>query len=1086
MCLDSRRRTLGVRISRLYGAWSVVLWLGIALPAHASDANKYEASALQEAAELARRSEASYEQGRYGDALLLAKRALLLREEALSSEHALVADIQDTLALVYVERGEYERAESLYQRALDIRERALGKDHADVAETLSNLGELFTKRAEFEQAEPLYLRALAIQEHAFGETHLQVAETLMRLGWMNQRKGEYEQAELLYQRALVLREDAQERGHPDIAEALAYVASVYNEQGEYERAEPLYLRALRIHEKSLGVDHPDVAADLNDLAILYEGRGEYERAEQMYLRALDIREKSLGQDHPNVALTLQSMAILSIKRGEYGRAESLAQRTLAINERALGKEHPYVALSMDILGVAKYTQGEYGHAESLAKRALEINESTLGKKHPAVANSLANLARVYQARGELEHAARLYQRALDIREEVLGRDNPTNLYVLRDLASVHRVQQNHVRAEQLYERALDVGEKAWGPKHPDIATVLNSLALVHWGRGNQEQALEFRMRGMDVREHSLGILMASAGSEERKRARLAHLESEANTTISFHLQGSPDEDRAVVLALETIFRFKGRVLDSMAGTVLTLRHHLDVESLDMLGELGRLRSRLATSLLRGPGRDQEAYRSRNRELQDRIDAMEAELSKQSRHYSEATRLVSVADVQSQIPAGAALVELVSYRPYDPRGAGDGGTPRYAAYVLRSQGTPQAVDLDQAVAIDALVERWRTSLQKRQPEAYDQARALDDRIMAPVRALLGGGVQHIFLAPDGELNLVPFAALVDEEGSYLIERYQLTYLTSGRDLLRAGAPEPARQDPVIIANPDFGTGRRPPARGARAGARDLIGLQASPLPGTAQEADALAARLAHVHTWTGAQATEGRLKELKRPQLLHIATHGFWLEDAKPVSLDDRTRSFTILDAPPSLAVISDPLLRSGLALAGFNKRQSGEDDGFLTALEAASLDLYGTQLVVLSACDTGLGEVRSGQGVYGLRRALIVAGAQTLVMSLWKVDDTITKDLMLAYYDRLIAGEGRSEAMRQAQLAMLRKGDTAHPYYWASFLVAGDSSPMSGLVPRPREGVSGWIGRIGMVGLGLILIGGIGILALRRRKRSLV
>lgn len=148
--------------------------------------------------------------------------------------------------------------------------------------------------------------------------------------------------------------------------------------------------------------------------------------------------------------------------------------------------------------------------------------------------------------------------------------------------------------------------------------------------------------------------------------------------------------------------------------------------------------------------------------------------------------------------------------------------------------------------------------------------------------------------------------------------------------------------------------------------------------------------------------------------------------------------------------IENPLLRSGLALAGANRRQSGEEDGILTALEASGLDLWGTKLVVLSACETGIGEVKTGEGVYGLRRALVMAGAETQVMSLWKVDDEATKNLMVGYYKRLLAGEGRSEALRQVQLAMLKSPATAHPFYWASFIASGDWRPLgSGLgVPQ--------------------------------------
>jgi CHAT domain-containing protein len=211
----------------------------------------------------------------------------------------------------------------------------------------------------------------------------------------------------------------------------------------------------------------------------------------------------------------------------------------------------------------------------------------------------------------------------------------------------------------------------------------------------------------------------------------------------------------------------------------------------------------------------------------------------------------------------------------------------------------------------------------------------------------------------------------------------------------------------------------------------------PLPSTGIEARALGAVLPGVHLVTGADATEAAIKQVRGPSILHIATHGFFLADQRRevnVSLDE------------SKPIVSeDPLLRSGLILAGANQRRSGAgEDGILTASEVTALDLWGTRLVVLSACDTGLGEVKNGQGVYGLRRALVLAGAQSLVMSLWAVADRPTRELMVDYYKGLQEGQGRSEALRTVQLKMLRSRDRQHPYYWAAFIESGEWANLGG------------------------------------------
>jgi CHAT domain-containing protein len=295
--------------------------------------------------------------------------------------------------------------------------------------------------------------------------------------------------------------------------------------------------------------------------------------------------------------------------------------------------------------------------------------------------------------------------------------------------------------------------------------------------------------------------------------------------------------------------------------------------------------------------------------------------------------------------------------------------------------------------------------------------------------------------------VPFAALTNENGEYVAQRFELTYLTSGRDLLSLSAPAPARSSPVVTADPDYGQSTSgPPSNLAsyRSSDLDRSGLVFTPLAGTADEAKALQGllKLNAQEVLTGANATEEKLKGLHGPRILHVATHGFFLSDQQVTAAALRPVSFSV-ETPP-LPLGENPLLRSGLALAGANARRSGEsDDGILTAAEAAQLDLRGTQLVVLSACETGLGQVEEGEGVYGLRRALVLAGAQAQLVSLWKVADAQTQALMVDYYKRLLKGEGRSAALREAQQAMIANPATQHPYYWAAFVPIGDWAPLA-------------------------------------------
>lgn len=381
-------------------------------------------------------------------------------------------------------------------------------------------------------------------------------------------------------------------------------------------------------------------------------------------------------------------------------------------------------------------------------------------------------------------------------------------------------------------------------------------------------------------------------------------------------------------------------------------------------------------------------------------------------------------VRAAIAPAAVLVELFVYRPLASKPAEAEPTPRYAAYVMRRDGPIHFVDLGEAASIDRLVTELRRTVSRpgEPAKAREAGRRLDERLLQPLRALWQGA-SEVLLAPEGQLNLVPFAALVDEDGRYLVERHVFNVLASGRDLIRHAAPAPApRSPPLIIAAPTFGD---PDAGATQQRALNLGNTLFPALPGTAVEAAAIHPLLGDATLLLGARATESALTAARGPKLLHLATHGFFLE---PVG---RPRS------------LHDAMLRSGLVFAGVNQRRADTgDDGVLTALEAAGLDLAGTRLAVLSACDTGLGDLRNGEGVFGLRRALVVAGAQTLVISLWEVEDDATQALMVDYYQRLTAGAGRVAALHQAQRAMLAQPRFAHPFFWAAFIASGQSGPL--------------------------------------------
>jgi CHAT domain-containing protein/tetratricopeptide (TPR) repeat protein len=984
---------------------------------------------------------------RYREAIPLAQQALSLIERAPDATPFVVADYMIRLAMLYVANGEYPPAEPLYLRSLAIREQEVGPDSHFVASSLNHLAELYRLKGEYARAEPLYLRSLAIREKVFGPDHAAVATSINNLARLYYLKGDYARVEALYLRSLEAHERLLGPHHSDVAAILNNLAGLYSLKGEYARVEPLYERALAIQEKVYGPVHTSVGASLNNLAGVYRAKGDYERAAPLYQRSLAIYEKVLGSEHPSVATVLHNLATLYDDEHNYERAEPLYRRALAIEEKALGPEHPSVATSLNSLALL-YEEKDALRAEPLYRRAIAIYEKALGPDHPNVADPLNNFANLYKAKGD------------------------------------------YARAGSLYRRALTIREKSLGPDHFDVANSLVNLSALEEAKGQTRQAVQLKARAEEVRERNISLIL-STGSERQKLAYLSKFSDQTNATVSLHARTAPSDPLALDLSLTTILRRKGRALDAMADQVTALRRRLDPQDKALLDQLSVAQSQLSARVLGGPGeKPAQEHREFITRLEAEVERLQDSIGRRSAEFRVRTQPVTIEQVRQALPGDAALVEFFSYKPFDAKAktrAERFGQPRYVAYVLHKTGQPSWVDLGEVATVEADLSQLLKALKC--PESQNRniagkcpgikevkllARALDERVMRPVRRLLGA-TRQVFLSPDGTLNLLPFGTLVDERDRYLVETLSLTYLTSGRDLLRLQSGGSSRESPVVFADPLFGVRQHAPeVSRVESNSGDAVvdnsrrsaGMgqyNFGQLSGTAQEAQALSSILPGVKVLTQAAASESALKQLSAPSVLHVATHGFFLPDQSEAESGGDTRGIGLGDKPRAVRG-ENPLLRSGLALEGANGRQSnGGNDGILTALEAAGLDLWGTQLVVLSACETGVGEVKNGEGVYGLRRALVLAGSETQVMSLWQVSDAATRDLMVGYYQRLMAGEGRGEALRQIQLQLLRSGevridgtqrslpgdtklkraDLRHPYYWAAFIQSGDWRAMN-------------------------------------------
>jgi len=843
---------------------------------------------------------------------------------------------------------------------------------------------------------------------------------------------------------------------PKLASALNDLGLLLFEgQAKYAKAEALLLRSLRIRERTLGPEHSDVAESLNNLALLYEELGEYHKAEPLLLRSLHILEKTLGPEHPTFAGRLVSLANLYGGQGELARAEPLLLRSLRIREKVLGPEHPDLATALNNLGNYYQKWGEFRKAEPLLLRSLRIRQKALGIEHRDVSQSLNNLGCLYRDHGNLPEAESLLRRALQIREKVFSLGHPKIGESFRNLADLYRAHGRYQQAKSFYLSSLEIFEKTLGFDHPKLAMGLNGLALLEVAQGQIDHALPYLTRALAIREKTL----RHATTEARVSALLDLYRKEEEAIYSLLLQkGTPGVRE---LALTSSLMRKGRAAEAGMITGRAIWESLKSDpQRQRFQEWRALRGQRETLLLRGPGaQDQGAWNARLAGLQDQIETQEQELARTAPRLTT-FRLPQpealIPQVASRLPAEGALIEILLMTPWLFHSRGmepKRGEPRYLALLLFPDGSTDFVDLGLAQPIEEAVAAFLLAARNPSKDPLPMAQALYHSIFAPLVPRLRGATR-LYLSPDGSLNLIPFAALHDGQRYLIDTSYQLVHVSSGRDLLREPLGQPVER-PLLLADPDYG---QPLAAASPSGTRTIdVGLRGlyeglvdlPRLPGARREG-AIVGNLLGVHPLLDAAATEAAIRKARSPAVLHIATHGVFIEEYG--SMNDRS---LVKLVNPNAEGSMDQVLgrskdfslsRSALVLAGAAHASSAPDaaqDGLLTAEEARSLNLFGTQLVVLSACNTGRGSVKAGQGVYGLRRAFLLAGAETVVMSLWPVSDDMTQSLMQKYYLLLMDKRNpRSRVSGLSEAMKATKRDYPHPYYWAPFIALGRDAPL--------------------------------------------
>ncbi|MEQ9622492.1 tetratricopeptide repeat protein [Coleofasciculus chthonoplastes] len=1087
-------------------------------------------------------------------------------------------------------QGQYTQAMSLAKAGLALAQKLWVNDHPEVATSQNNLGLFYKSQGKLAEAEPLLQQAMAMRQRLFAHDHPHVASSLNNLAYLFESQGRLAAAESLLHQALAIWQRLFADDHPDVAQSLNNLAYLYQSQGRLEEAEPLYQQALAMRQRLFAHDHPHVASSLNNLAYLYKSQGRLEEAEAFLQQALAMWQRLFADDHPDVALSLNNLAALYESQGRLAAAEPLYQKALAMWQRLFANDHPDVALSLNNLAALYESQGKLAAAEPLLQQALAMRQRLFANDHPDVALSLNNLASFYQSQGRLAAAEPLYQQALAMWQRLFAHDHPDVALSLNNLASFYQSQARVEEAEPLHKQALAMRQRLFSNDHPDVAQSLNNLALLFVATYRYDQALDYMKQAMAI-ENRLIYQAFTYSSESDRLAFLQTVRHNFDAFLSLIYQHFPNSPHAIQAALDLILQRKSLTAAASAALNQAIHSgrypHLQSE----FTKLRQLSDQIIHYIYHQPRPDliPQLQREQN-QLQKQLTAQVPEIQLQDQQIDCHT-------VALALPEGSSLIEFVCFKVADFHASNQESQwqpARYLAFILPA-GQPDNVqmrDLGAAQEINQLIQDFRRdvsdkvkAVQSLEMGGDDEEDAADEqpqpingielqhRIFAPLRPHLQPN-QQLFLAPDGDLNLLPFDLLPsDETGeTQLRDEYAISYLSGGRDILRSKIQtNRPSSPPLIIADPDFDL-----VAPVEAGLTDNIAIETpvgagladniASTPPTSQqnppsvspnEQNSIAtllqtltnarfqraegtrrlgasiAKLLNISPYFGKDALASHLTHCQSPEFLLIATHGYFsksmqqpdyrnlilalltcpngeeatilnhnhkllnetlLEEIETVAtlltkqgnpnpadwlrtLIPRIKAIIQSPQTPSTSDPEDPMLRSALAFAGANRWLEGKplpaaaEKGMVFAQDIAALDLWETELAILSACQTGIGDVKLGEGVFGLRRAFAIAGTKTLIMSLWSVPDRATALLMNRFLSNLRQGIGRRVALKQAQdyirtitvkqlqdselgcsilaelgnllpqTRQLSETDQplAHPYFWGAWVCQGET-----------------------------------------------
>ncbi len=1000
--------------------------------------------------------------GKYAEAAeLFAKWVPIAKKESGENDTSVYLKLVNIAIACYYRAGLYDQAEPLMTEAARIKKATLGEKCPEYALSLSDLATLYQMMGRYKEAEILMKNALQIYRVTLGRNHPFYATCLNNGAQLFQTIGRYEEAEQMMKEALQIYIASFGKNHTEYATAFYNLGLLYYYTGRYEEAEPMMKESMQFAKETYGVNHPDYSVRISNLALLYQMTGRYEEAEPMNKEAIRIAKESLGVDHPTYASQIMNLASLYQAMDRNEQAEPLMKEAMLINGKSLGLNNLSYGQDLNNLATLYQKMGRYKEAEPIMKEATRITKESLGADHPNYAVNILNLARIFEDMGQYVEAEQLMKEARQILKKSLGENHLFYTRCLNSLALLYLEMQQYAKAEPLLKEVMRIDKASLGMDHPDYGRDLHNLTICYMTMGSYELLAPLMKESYLFLQNNLQSNSSYLSEEE-----LYNYQDKISFTReiyqSFNYQQTILGKKDGEFALEIELFQKGLLLNSIIETRKRILNSGDTSLINRFQTMMSFRKQ-AEKLYSIP--TEQRYEN-PAILVEKATDLEKDLKLRSKEYNRSLEEAEITwkQVQNKLKSNETIVEFASFAYYNKHWT---DSTIYCALILKKgMEYPVMVPLFEQRQLDSILLEGKVGANNLYASRgitstyipqLPNGRKLYNLIWKPLEQELKD-VNTVYYSPSGSLHQIAFAALPIDSTTILCDTFNLIQLSSTRQLAITTwqtKPEQITSTALFggikydLDGPEITKLQQSLPKNDLALSRGFTSdstLRSNPydsLPGTRKEVESIAGMLQanNIKTtlYTGVQGTEEAFKSLSNQKIsvLHVATHGFFYPDIKekPQDLDQ-----LMITGEQKFRYVSNPLRRSGLILAGGNRTWKGEEpvagleDGILTAQEISEMNLQNTELVVLSACETGLGDIKGGEGVFGLQRAFKLAGVKTIIMSLWKVPDGSTAEMMQLFYSKWLGGMEKREAFRETQREMHKRYPKS-PKDWAGFVM---------------------------------------------------